>query len=270
MNLNPQMLRSEQHIEVGQVIQRDAGILIERWIRRAVQEQPHAARAHHQAILDDLPHLLQMLGQSLADSLDSHATPHNAPAFKHGQQRWEVGWSLPEVVRDYQILRLVLFEYLEETLDRPLGFREGRAIDLALDESIAASVTSYVRQSETSLRDQAATLKESDRRKTDFLAMLAHEMRNPLAPILTSIELLRLLGSHDANVNQAREIIERQVKQMVRLVDDLLDLTRIARGKMELRRTFFDVSQAVTQAVQTVRPLLEAQGHQLSAWFKTG
>lgn len=264
MNLNPQMLRSEQHIEVGQLIQRDAGILIERWIRRAVQEQPHAARAHHRAILDDLPHLLQTLGQSLAASLDSHSTPHHVPALEHGQQRWEVGWSLPEVVRDYQILRLVLFEYLEETLDRPLAFREGRAIDLALDEAIASSVTAYSRQNENSLREQADVLKESDRRKTDFLAVLAHEMRNPLAPILTSIELLRLLGSHDANVNQAREIIERQVKQMVRLVDDLLDLTRIARGKMELRRTVFDLGQAVTQAVQTIRPTLEAQGHQLS------
>jgi signal transduction histidine kinase/CheY-like chemotaxis protein len=263
MNLNPQMLRSEQHIEVGLVIQRDAGVLIERWARRAIQEQPHAARAHHESLLDHLPRLLQTLGQSLADRLDAHSTPHHAPAQQHGEQRWEVGWSLPEVVRDYQILRLVLFEYLEENLERSLGFREARAIDLALDEAIAASVTAYVRQSETSLREQTALLQEADRRKTDFLAMLAHEMRNPLAPILTSIELLRLLGSHDANVNQAREIIERQVKQMVRLVDDLLDLTRIARGKMELRRTVFDVAQAVAQAVQTVRPAIEGQAHHL-------
>jgi signal transduction histidine kinase/CheY-like chemotaxis protein len=264
MTLNPQMLRSEQHVEVGQIIQRDSGLLIERWIRRAVQEQPHAARAHHSALLDHLPHLLHKLGQSLMESLDGEATPHRGAAREHGQQRWQVGWSLLEVVNDYQILRLVVFEYLEENLERPLGFREGRAIDLALDEAIAASVSTYVFQSETALREHADALKESDRRKTDFLAMLAHEMRNPLAPILTSIELLRLLGSHDAHVNQAREIIERQVKQMVRLVDDLLDLTRIARGKMELRRTRFEVSQAVNHAVQTIRPLLEAQGHHLS------
>jgi signal transduction histidine kinase/CheY-like chemotaxis protein len=264
MNLNPQMLRSEQHVEVGQVIQRDTGLLINRWLRRALQQQPHAARAHHQALLDHLPHLLHTLGQSLMDSLDADSTPHHKPALEHGQQRWEVGWSLPEVVSDYQILRLVLFEYLEEALERPLAFREGRAIDLALDEAIAASVTTYVAESENALRRHADALKESDRRKTDFLAMLAHEMRNPLAPILTSIELLRLLGSHDANVNQAREIIERQVKQMVRLVDDLLDLTRIARGKMELRRTHFDLRQAVTQAIQTIRPMLEALNHHLT------
>jgi signal transduction histidine kinase/CheY-like chemotaxis protein len=269
MNLNPQMLRSEQHVEVGLVIQRDAGILIDRWTRRAIQEQPHAARAHHKTIRNHLGCLLQKLGQSLAVSLDAGAAPQDAAAQEHGEQRWEVGWSLPEVVRDYQILRLVLFEYLEESLPRPLGFHESRAIDLALDEAISASVTAYVGQSETALREQAAALKEADQRKTDFMAMLAHELRNPLAPILTSIELLRLLGSQDRHINQAREIIERQVKQMVRLVDDLLDLTRIARGKLELRRSLFDVGQAVMQAVQTTRPLLEAQGHQLSVELPT-
>ncbi len=264
MNLNPQLLRSQQHIEVGVVIQRDAGILIDLWAQRAVQEQPHAARAHHEVLLDHLPRLLRLVGKSLADSLDADATPHDAPAREHGQQRWQVGWSLPEVVRDYQILRLVVFEHLEESLNRSPSFHESRAIDLALDEAIDASVTAYSRQSETALREQAAALQESDQRKTDFLAVLAHELRNPLAPILTSIELLHLLGPQDAQVNQVRAIIERQVKQMVRLVDDLLDLTRIARGKLELRRKVFDVGQAVTQAVQTVRPLLEAQGHQLS------
>ena len=264
MNLNPQMLRSEQHIEVGLMIQCDARVLIDRWAQRAVQEQPNAARVHHQALLDHLPRLLQTLGQSLADRLEPDSTPHQTPAEEHGEQRWETGWSLPEVVRDYQILRLVLFEHLEETLPRALGFRESRAIDLALDEAISASVAAYFNQSETALREQADSLKEADRRKTDFMAILAHELRNPLAPILTSIELLRLFGSKDSNINQAREIIERQTRQMVRLVDDLLDLTRIARGKLELRRKLLDVGQAVTQAMQTVRPLLEAQGHQLA------
>jgi signal transduction histidine kinase/CheY-like chemotaxis protein len=264
MNLDSQVLRSEQHVEVGLLIQRDAEAIIERWTQRAIEEQPHAARAHHRALLDHLPRLLQTLGQSLVDSHSPHNMPHQAPAQEHGEQRWEVGWSLPEVVRDYQILRLVLFEFLEESLPRPLAFREGRAIDLALDEAIAASVAAYVDQSEASLREQAAALQEADQRKNDFMAMLAHELRNPLAPILTSVELLRLLVSTHPTINQARAIIERQLKQMVRLVDDLLDLTRIARGKMELRRKIFDVGQTVAQAVQTVRPSLEQQQHQLT------
>ena len=261
MNLDPQVLRSEQHVEVGQVIQRDAGILITRWSQRAVQEQPNAARAHHQALLDHLPRLLQTLGQSLAESHGANGSPHQAPAREHGEQRWEVGWSLPEVVRDYQILRLVLFEYLEETLHRPLHFREIMAIGLALDEAIAASVVAYVRQTESSLREQTASLKEADQRKNDFLAILAHELRNPLAPILTSIEMFRLIGSGDVHLSRGREIVERQVKHMVRLIDDLLDLTRIAQGKVEIAANA-SMGQAVNQAVQTVRPLFDSQGHQ--------
>jgi signal transduction histidine kinase/CheY-like chemotaxis protein len=269
MNLDPQLLRSEQHVEVGQVIQRDAALLIERWSQRAIQEQPHAARAHQHALLDHLPHFLQTLGQSLADSLTPHATPHHAPAREHGEQRWEAGWSLPEVVRDYQILRLVVTEYLQETLERPLRFREVMAIGLALDEAISASVSAYVSQRETSLREQTEALRESDQRKNEFLAILAHELRNPLAPIVTSLELFRLMGPADPPIAQAREIIERQVHYMVRLVDDLLDLTRIAQGKLQLRRTIFNVSQAVNQAVQTTRSLFEAQGHELTVELPT-
>ncbi len=264
MNLDPRTLRSEQHIQVGRLIQRDAGILIERWAERAVEEQPNAARAHHEALRDHLPRFLHTLGHSLAESLHANAKPHDAPAREHGEQRWEAGWSLPEVVRDYQILRLVVFEYLDDKLDRPLFFREAMAIGLALDEAITASVSAYVHQREAFLREQTDALQAADRHKNEFLAILAHELRNPLAPILTSIEMLRLLGSADANAGQACEIIDRQVKHMVRLIDDLLDLTRIASGKLRLQRTRFDLRQAVQQAVQTVRPLVESQAHQLS------
>src|SRR5262249_46697478 len=201
MNLDPQVLRSEQHVEVGLLIRRDVDTLIARWSQRAVREQPNAARIHHQALLDHLPRFLRTLGQSLADSLDPDESPHDVPAREHGEQRWEDGWSLAEVVRDYQILRLVLIEYLKETLDRPLHFREIVAINLALDEAIAASIAAYVRQRdeyvqrvekeraeqhqqlEAFLRKQADFFKESDQRKNEFLAILAHELRNPLAPI---------------------------------------------------------------------------------------
>jgi signal transduction histidine kinase/CheY-like chemotaxis protein len=275
MTIDPQVLRSEQFTEIGRLVQRDAGILIERWSRRAVEEQPNARRLHQDALRDHLPRLLHDLGECLAESTASGAAPHCAPARKHGEQRWEEGWSLPEVVRDYQILRIVLFDYLEEALERPLLFREIQAIGLALDEAISASLTAYVRYRDDHVRRveqeraeheraQAAALRESDRRKNEFLAMLAHELRNPLAPILNSVEVLRLLGPVDPNVTQARDIVERQVKQMVRLVDDLLDVTRIAQGKLELRRSVFDLAEAVAQAIQTTTPLFEAQQHQLS------
>jgi signal transduction histidine kinase len=275
MTIDPQVLRSEQFTEIGRLLQRDTEILIDRWSRRAVEEQPNARRLHQEALRDHLPLLLQDLGECLAESTGPGTAPQCATAVRHGEQRWQEGWSLPEVVRDYQILRIVLFDYLEEGLVRPLLFREIQAIGLALDEAISASLSAYVRFRDDYVRRveqeraeqeraQAAVLRESDRRKNEFLAMLAHELRNPLAPILNSVEVLRLLGPADPNIAQARDIVERQVKQMVRLVDDLLDVTRIAQGKLELRRTVFDLAEAVSQAIQTTTPLFEAQQHQLS------
>jgi signal transduction histidine kinase len=270
MTTDPRVLRTERHGEIGRIIQRDARALVERWSYRAVEEQPQAARVHHEALHDDLPEFLHSLGQSLAHSTDPESAPHREPAREHGEQRWEDGWSLSEVVRDYQILRLVIFDHLEQALERPLIVNEVQALGLALDEAISASVAAYVRRRddhtrriEEALRDQAAELREADRRKNEFLAVLAHELRNPMAPILNSVEVLRLLGPAEANIVRARDIVERQVKHMVRLVDDLLDLTRVAQGKVELRRTTFPFAAAVAEAVQTTAPVYQSQQHQL-------
>ncbi len=271
MTIDPQVLRSESHTEVGQTLRQGVGVLIDRWARRATVEQPRAARAHHQALLDHLPCFLQTLAEGLSLRLDGDDCPHCGPAAAHGEQRWENGWSLPEVVQDYQILRRVILEYLEEVLPRPLLLREAAAIGMALDEAIATSVAAYVRHRdayvrgvEESLREQAEALRQSDRRKNDFLGVLAHELRNPLAPILHSVEILRLAGTADPAVAQASAIVERQVKQMAHLVDDLMDVTRIAQGKLQLRRTRFDLTEAIGQAVQTTAPLMEAQQHRLT------
>ncbi len=105
--------------------------------------------------------------------------------------------------------------------------------------------------------------READRRKDEFLATLAHELRNPLAPLRNSLQCLRLVGDSSAMVKQARGMMERQVNQMVRLVDDLLDVSRISQGKLELRKEWADLSAILQQAVETARPVIEQAGHQL-------
>jgi len=276
MAIDPQVLRAERHVEIGRALRGRAQAFLDCWERRAAEEQPHAARVHEAVLRDHLLAFLKTLGQELAESGSPNDRPHCSCAADHGDQRWEAGWSLTEVVRDYQILRLVIFEQLEIELERSLLTREVQAIGLALDESIAASIAAYIehrddafRQLEENLREQADQLRAADRRKNEFLATLAHELRNPMAPILNTVEMLKLLGSADANLHQATGVIERQVKQMVRLVDDLLDLTRIAEGKIELRRTTFDLAAAVARAIQTVTPLFEVQQHQLAASLPT-
>jgi PAS domain S-box-containing protein len=106
-------------------------------------------------------------------------------------------------------------------------------------------------------------LQEQDRRKDEFLATLAHELRNPLAPIRNGLQLIRLAGNNPATLDQARSMMDRQVQQMVRLVDDLLDISRISRNKLELRKEWVELAAVVRSAVETSRPLIEAAGHEL-------
>jgi len=114
-------------------------------------------------------------------------------------------------------------------------------------------------------RQQAeAALQESDRRKDEFLAMLAHELRNPLAPIRNALQILRAKGPPDPELQWARNVIDRQVRQMTRLVDDLLDLSRISQGKIELRKERAQLATIVTGAVEASRPLIEKWGHELT------
>jgi PAS domain S-box-containing protein len=103
--------------------------------------------------------------------------------------------------------------------------------------------------------------RDADRRKDEFLAMLGHELRNPLAPIMTALQLMALRGLSGGE--REREIIERQTRHLVRLVDDLLDISRITRGKIELRRTRADLAAILARAVEMASPLLEQRKHHL-------
>jgi signal transduction histidine kinase/ActR/RegA family two-component response regulator len=107
-------------------------------------------------------------------------------------------------------------------------------------------------------------LREADRRKSEFLAMLAHELRNPLAPLRNGLQIMRLAGENGAAAAEARAMMERQLAQMVRLIDDLLDLSRITNGKIELRKEKVDLAAVVRDAVETSRPLIDAAGHELT------
>ena len=112
-------------------------------------------------------------------------------------------------------------------------------------------------------RAQLLSLEENDRRKDEFLATLAHELRNPLAPIRNSVELLRLAGENVPIVQNLSDMMGRQVAHMVRLVDDLLEISRITRGTIELRRAPVSLSSVVAAAVETSRPVIDAADHRL-------
>jgi len=119
-------------------------------------------------------------------------------------------------------------------------------------------------ESQARLREIAAQLSEADRRKDEFLATLAHELRNPLAPIRMGLEAMRVFADDPETMEEIRGTMERQTQQLIALVDDLLDVSRITRGKLELRRTRVEVKEVVASAVEASTPFIREAGHTLS------
>lgn len=115
----------------------------------------------------------------------------------------------------------------------------------------------------TERREMEEALRDADRRKDEFLATLAHELRNPLAPIVTGLELMRAAGPEAALLERVRRSLERQTGHLVRLVDDLLDISRITLGKVELRYRTVSLGSLIEAALETSRPLLEEQRHEV-------
>jgi PAS domain S-box-containing protein len=115
----------------------------------------------------------------------------------------------------------------------------------------------------TSRKELEASLREADRRKDEFLATLAHELRNPMAPIRNAAELLKRSQVADPHLRTARDIIDRQVRHMVRLVDDLMDVSRITLGQVTLRHERVSLRTILTEALETAAPLIESQRHAL-------
>jgi PAS domain S-box-containing protein len=141
-------------------------------------------------------------------------------------------------------------------ISRDMPFR--RAADGRVTQIIGAALDVTARkQAEEALRD-------ADRKKDEFLATLAHELRNPLAPIRAAVEVLRRPAAGGPEQDRARDIIDRQVRAMTRLIDDLMDVSRIRSGKIQLRRERVDLAAVVRNAVETSRPLIDDRGHTLT------
>jgi signal transduction histidine kinase/CheY-like chemotaxis protein len=144
-----------------------------------------------------------------------------------------------------------------------------RRAERRADDEIGLVVDAFNRMlDEVQLRTRAleasdAALREADRRKDEFLATLAHELRNPLAPIRNAAELLRLHSADDRHRERAREIISRQVKRMALLLDDLLDVSRITRQRLVLKKESVSLAAVVSTAIETARPLIDTKQHSL-------
>ena len=201
--------------------------------------------------------IARVQGSGVSESFPDLSAPHptNGPA---GPQ--------PEIPRGSPLHSLVIIPLLAR--GRTIGVislgttSAGRTIDADL-----VAVASDVASRAAIALDNALLYRkihDQDRRKNEFLAMLSHELRNPLAPITNAVHVLQTNDTDAKRHDWAREVIGRQVKQLSRLVDDLLDVSRITQNKIELKIEAVDVAAVVAVAVETVRPLIDAQEHALS------
>ena len=210
----------------------------------------------------------------------THANPFIAELLGYspeefvGKELWQIG-----LFKDVEASKAAMRELQEKGYiryeDLPLETKAGRRINVEFVSNMYGEDGDIVIQCnirdisdrkrlEESLRQHAADLSEVDRRKDDFLATLAHELRNPLAPMRNAVELLRMKGPAIPELQWARDVIDRQTQAMTRLIDDLMDISRINQGKITLKREQVELAKIVQGAVETSNPLIEEMGHELT------
>ncbi|MBC7954908.1 MAG: response regulator, partial [Cytophagales bacterium] len=176
-------------------------------------------------------------------------------------QRWLSAAAVPLLNGDRLLGALFI---ATDTGDHPVDWRV--LDDLAARAAAALENATLYGSLQSEIVERRAAeleLQEAGRRKDEFLAMLSHELRNPLAPIRTALEVIRRIAPPDPKLNRTTDIMVRQVRQMTRLIDELLDVARISQGKIVLAREKVDLNAVISQSVETAQPLIDARGQSL-------
>jgi len=255
-------------------------VLVDIEVAKSAQERLQEARDYARAIVETVREPLLVLDAELRVQSANGAFYkifELSPPETEGRLLDELGsrqWDIPDLRRMLQEPGGMAVQDFEVSLDRATQgpkvvllnaraiLREGRDHpDLIL---LAIEDVTERKRLENELQEFADRMSVADQRKTEFLATLAHELRNPLAPILNSLHVLDHSDRGEEPAEKAREMVRRQVRHMTRLIDDLLEISRITRGRIELRREPVELADVVRQAVESCRPALDRAGHALT------
>ena len=246
--------------------------------RRGVDAALKGSELRYRRLFQTAKDGILILDASTGKIIDANPFMSGLLGYEHdeflGRELWQIG-----LFGDKAASRAAYRELREKGYIRydhlPLKTKGGREVEVEFVSNIYSVDDRQVAQCnirditersrlERQTQEQATALADLHRRKDEFLAMLSHELRNPLSPILNAVHLLRLQGDEGLIQREARNVIERQVGQMTRLIDDLLEVSRITTGRVRLQLDRLDVRGVVERSVESTRPLIARRRHELS------
>jgi PAS domain S-box-containing protein len=253
-------------------------LLISSVRQHELTEQAQKAEVRYRRLFESAKEGILILDAASGKVIDANPFMSELLGYSHdeflGKELWEIGQfrdksASEAAVRELQEKGYIRYEHL------PLETNRGQRVEVEVVANVYREDHENVIQ--CSIRDiterrqlertkiQAEALSDLHRRKDEFLAMLSHELRNPLAPIMNAVQLLRSQQGNESSMQQhARTIIERQVGQLAHLVDDLLEVSRVTTGRIHLQQELLDLRAVVERAVETVRPLIGRHQHILT------
>jgi signal transduction histidine kinase/ActR/RegA family two-component response regulator len=238
--------------------------LLARWRERVRVDSrlpEQRVRFSDRELEDHLPALLESIVDALEGKAVSQETIHQEGA-QHGHMRRTSGYTITQLIWEFAIFRTLLRETLEELApaEPPANLFAARELILAItDRSEVGSVQQYIEETSRERDLAREDLKKTNEQKDRFLALLSHELRNPLGAIKTALHILKGGSFSDIQRQRALGIVERQTNHQIRLVDDLLDLNRISQGKIELKRERIDLREPVKSAIEAFRAAIESK-----------
>jgi PAS domain S-box-containing protein len=268
---------SSDEFRLVDILTRTAGIAIE---RRQAEGQIRASEERFRTLFESMDEafcVVEMLYDDDNRPADYRFLEANPTFEKHTGFKDAVGRTIRELVPDHDAHWFEIYGRVAATGEATRFVNEAKAMGRWYDvyayrvggaesRKVGVLFTDITerKRAEDSLRQMAEALSEADHRKDEFLATLAHELRNPLAPIRNGLQVMRMVADDRNAIEQAQSMMDRQLSQLVRLVDDLMDVSRISRGKIELRKERVELAAVLNSALETSRPLIEQMGHEIT------
>jgi signal transduction histidine kinase len=256
----------ERPLRLANFIISDLELILEEWESFAYTLQPASARMSSAELRDHAELMLKFIAKDLNTAqtrVEQRTKSHGLAARnvqdsgpEHGINRLESKFTMDQLFAEYRALRSSVLRLWKDAHPAPevSDFEDMIRFNEAVDQLVAGSVFSFV----AAQREAEETEKQ---RRTQFLAMLGHELRNPLSPIITASSVLKTAKGNEKIIDNVSNVIARQVTHMAGLIDELLEISRVTRGKIEVKLDNVEIEHVINDAVEQVTPQIEARGH---------